>query len=366
MKIGILTFHRAHNYGAVLQCYALQETLKKMGHTVEVIDYYPEYLLTPYRIFSISRLSNYNPLKIMKAFAIELLLMSKRVKRYHAFKTFINKNLNLSPTVNGKNIPSTYDTYIIGSDQIWNPAITKGFDPVYFGFFNFDKAGKKIIAYAASMESKMLDEKSKEFYINALNNFDAVSVRESKLAELLQPLHSKKIETVIDPTLLADRCIWNRIIARPKIKEKYVLVYQVRRNKNTIRIAKNIAKQINAIVIEVTAWHTTHFNKYRFQCSSPEEFLGFIKNAACVVTTSFHGTAFSVIFNRPFYCIELGDNGNTRSQSFLNSIGLCDRMLKKDETPKYTEIDYDNKINNIIVKIREASLRYLRENIKEL
>lgn len=363
MKIGILTFHCAHNYGAVLQCYALQETLKRMGHDVEVIDYRPQYLLTPYNIFNKRRILSKNQKFMIKSCIREILLLAARIKRYNAFDKFIKNRLNLSDRVMERKIPNCYDVYIMGSDQIWNPKITHGFDPVYFGYFDFKKSKRKYISYAASMEAKMLNVETKNFYIKALSNFDAVSVRETKLAELLKPLTSKKIETVLDPTLIADRSIWDSIIRKPNIKHKYVLVYQVRNNENTMRIASEIANQINAVVIEVTAWLNICFRKNRFQCASPEEFLGLVKNAACVVTTSFHGTVFSIVFNRPFYCIQLDDYGDTRAQSLLRQIGLSERMIKKNLTPDFTEINYDDGINKCLSQLHEESLHYLFDNI---
>lgn len=363
MKIGILTFHCAHNYGAVLQCYALQETVKQMGHDVEVIDYRPQYLLTPYNIFNKHRILSKNPILVIKHCIREIFILAVRLKRYKAFNKFIVDRLKLSHPIIKHDIPDSYDTYIMGSDQIWNPQMTQGFDPIYFGYFEFQKGPKKYISYAASMETKLLDDKSTNFYLDALNNFDAISVRETRLAELLQPFTTKKIETVLDPTLLVDRSIWNRIALQPSIKRKYVLVYQVRYNKNTLCIAHYIANQIDAIVIEITAFPSM-FSKYKLQSSSPEEFLGLVSNAACVITTSFHGTAFSIIFNRPFYCLQLEDEGDTRAQSLLKSIGLCDRMIKSNESPKFTEIDYNDEINKRIFQLREDSLNYLRNNIK--
>ena len=350
MKIGILTFHCAHNYGAVLQCYALQEILKSMGHDVEVINYRPEYLLKPYRIFDLGRFKHKNPLKLIKAILKEIILFRKRVARHNIFQHFINERLNLSNEVSREQIPSYYDVYIMGSDQIWNPKLTKGFDPVYFGCFDFKKGRKKYVAYAASMEAKTLSFQEKEFYKRVLDNFDAISVRETQLAEQLRQLTEKEIKVVLDPTLLADRAIWNKIAKTPKIDKKYILVYQVRDNINTIRIAQDIARQLNVKIVELAAWLSPHFDERRLQCASPEEFLGLIRNATCIITTSFHGTAFSVIFNRPFYCIELRDGQDTRSRSFLNSINLGDRMIKKEDSPKFSFIDY-SAVNDNLAKI---------------
>lgn len=357
-KIGILTFHCAHNYGAVLQCYALQETLKKMGHDVEVIDYRPEYLLTPYNIFNKCRIQSKNPILVIKHSIREMLLLAVRIKRHHAFDKFITNRLNLSYHVAGHNIPDCYDVYIMGSDQIWNPKITKGFDPVYFGKFNFQKKGKKYISYAASMEAKTLSEQVKNSYKKLLKNFDFISVRETQLAALLQPLTDLNVSVVLDPTLLADISIWNDIAKDPNIKDKYVLVYQVRTNDSTLYIADNIAKQINAKVIEITAWHDIKFRNNKLQYESPESFLGLIKNASCIITTSFHGTAFSIIFNRPFFCIQLDDEEDTRSISLLKSLKIENRLISKDDNPVFVNIDY-KEINKRMSQLKKSSLEIL-------
>ena len=365
MKIGILTFHCAHNYGAVLQCYALQETLRQMGHEVEVIDYRPDYLVKPYKWFDIHWFISRNPINAARKFSKEIVLLLTRIKRYRAFEKFISSRLNVSDRVNFDSIPSKYDIYIMGSDQIWNPYITHGFEPAYFGKFKFSKEKRKYIAYAASMETKSLGEKAQNFYKQTLKNFDAVSVREFQLATLLQPLTDKKIETVLDPTLLADSSIWNKIAKRPKINQKYVLVYQVRGEKqNILSVANKIACQLNAVVVEVTSWFSIQFKRIKIQNAAPEEFLGLIKYASFVVTTSFHGTAFSVIFNRPFYCIRLDDGCDTRSMSLLKNIGLENRMITKDLNPVPSGIDYVE-ANKRVADLRKMSMNFLIKNIGE-
>ncbi len=358
MKIGILTFHCAHNYGAVLQCYALQETLKSLGHKVEIIDYKPNYLVSPYRSFYSKRLRGCNLLERVKAFVKEFLLMPKRIKRYNAFQSFIKNRLNLSRTVKGKDIPLQYDTYIIGSDQIWNPKITNGFDSVFFGNFNFAKNGRTYISYAASMEAKIIDKETEAYYRKALMNFDALSVREIQLKTLLQPLTEKNIELVLDPTLLADKKIWDKIAERPDIDRKYILVYEVRQDSNTERVAQQLAKEIDAEVIKITAGLNLCYSSNIKQCESPEKFIGWIKYADCIITTSFHGTAFSIIFNRPFYCLKLDDGADTRSASLLNSLSLEDRFIDKTSNLTFTSIDF-SEANKRLANMQVKSLTFL-------
>lgn len=352
MKVGILTFHCAHNYGAVLQCYALQETLKGMGHEVEVIDYRPEFLLSPYEVWNIRRYGSDN--SFLKRLMLECLTLSRWIVRHKAFDLFIQTRLCLTKE---KTIPSSFDAYIIGSDQVWNPRITKGFHLPYFGYFEFQKGSKKYIAYAASMEASSLSQEAKDFYAKALDNFDAISVREKSLADLLQPLTPKKVETVLDPTLLANTGIWESIVKRPLLNGKYVLVYQVGRDKNTQRIAHHIANQIEAKVIEITSLVNWRYKKNVYQCCSLEEFLGWIKYACCVVTTSFHGTAFSVIFKRPFYCLKLG-RGDTRVASLLQELGLADRMIEKTSSPDLQAVDYQMATANLS-DLQKKSQQYL-------
>lgn len=365
MKIGILTFHCAHNYGAVLQCYATQEFLRSKGHEVEIINYRPEYLLKPYRIFvlNIKNLFKLPIVPLLKTITIEILIFGNRFRRHRGFERFINKYLNIGHVVTKENIPSDFDAYIIGSDQIWNPRITHGFDHIYFANFPFEKNNKRYISYAASMEAKGLDENQKDFYKNNLINFDAISVREKELLNLLQPLSSKKISHVLDPVLMVSPHIWDNISSDKSDTEKYVVVYQIRGNPDyTLRIANQIANQIDAKVKVLVAWLQHNPVKGTNQIASPTQFVNTIRNAACIVTTSFHGTVFSVVFNRPFYTIKLNDGADSRSMSLLESLGLEKRLIEVDDSPIFTEIDYSI-ANQKLDKLRQESQDYLLNNL---
>lgn len=358
MKIGILTFHCAHNYGAILQCYALQEVLKKMGHTVEVIDYRPLFLKEPYSIFSLHRIFSRDPSRLIKRVISELLSLPKQIKRYNNFEHFIKTQLSLS----APGIPSYYDIYIMGSDQIWNPRITRGFDGNYFGYLPFPKGHRKYIAYAASMEVENLSNTEKDYLQEALHNFDAISVREEQLACLLRSLTNNKIHNVLDPTLLADPSIWNRFLFQLPMRKKYVLVYQVRIDKNVERIANHIAKQLNAKVIVLSA-PTWRKSKRVYQTESPQSFINWIKHACCVITTSFHGVAFSVTFKRAFYFVSLGA-GDIRAVSLLKMMGLDERVIDKAASPLFCEIDYNGMgIDDRLNKYRKISFDFLSSSV---
>lgn len=362
MKIGILTFHCAHNYGAVLQCYATQEFLRSQAYDVEVINYRPEYLLKPYKLFDITRFKSKNPIQFVKKIIIESIILRKRYKRWKGFEKFINNYLNIDDIATKNAIPSDYDAYIVGSDQVWNPIITRGFDTIYFANFPFEKGGKKYISYATSMEAKSLDETQIEFYKKNLSNFDALSVRENILLKLLQPLTSKSIAHVLDPVLMTPAQVWDKISSNNLNTEKYVVVYQVRHNPNTLRIAHHIANQIGAKVKILVAWLQFNPINGTDQTATPEGFVDTIRNAACVVTTSFHGTAFSVVFNRPFYTVKLNDGADTRSMSLLEAIELTDRLINVDDEPTFTSIDYSI-ANQKLDKLRKESQDYLLNNL---
>lgn len=361
MKIGILTFHCAHNYGAVLQCYATQEFLRGKGYEVEVINYRPEYLLRPYKLFDKTRFKSNNPIQFIKKIIIELIIFKIRYKRWIGFEKFINNRLNIGNVVTKNTIPSDCNVYIVGSDQVWSPRITRGFDSVYFANFPFAKGDKKYISYAASMESKSLDEIQVEFYKKNLSNFDSLSVRENVLLQLLQPLTSKSIAHVLDPVLMTPTQVWDKISSNNSNTEKYVVVYQVRSNPNTMRIARHIAHQLGTKVIEISTWLQLH-TKGMIQDATPEEFINIIRNAACIVTTSFHGTAFSIVFNRPFYTIKLNDGRDSRSTSLLESLNLRERLIEINDLPVFTDIDYSI-ANHKLNELSKISQDYLLNNL---
>lgn len=356
MKIGILTFHCAHNYGAVLQCYATQEFLKSKGHDVEVINYRPKYLLRPYHLFDKKYITRGGLKRILKNIVQEIIIFPTRYKRWRVFQRFINNKLSLSKPFSGlSSVPDTYDAYIVGSDQIWNSNITCGFDDVYFCNFLFSKENRKYIAYAASMESKTLSDEDRTFYEEQLRNFDFISVREKNLQELLSPLTDNSIQHVLDPTLMVPSNVWSKFIGEATEKERYVLVYQTMPDENTSRIAKELACQLNVGVVEVGAV-VSFYNRGDYNDVSPEEFVCLIKNAECVVTTSFHGTAFSIILNRPFYTLVQG--WNTRSSSLLVKLGLQDRMISPASTPLFAEINYSD-VNTKLDILRKESQDFL-------
>lgn len=358
MRIGILTFHCAHNFGAVLQAYALQEYLLKVGYNVYIIDYKPDYLVDSYKIFG-----NFpSGFKSIKALLGECMRLPRRIKRYTAFASFTDKymrklKLNLHAT------NQIIDIFIFGSDQIWNKEISHGrYDPIFLG--NFEAArGKRKIAYSASSGHKLMNDKELDSLCRYLRKFTAVGVREESLHDLLIPHVPCDVCIVLDPTILVDRDVFEKILRKPKVSKKYILVYQaylVRNGKGSrdiIEIAEHLAKQIDGIVIDLSFYLTFYKKKYS-KVVSPEEFLGYVKYAECVVTNSFHGTAFSIIFEKSFYTIKVNKKVDMRALSLLDSLDLAPRMIDKEIRPVLTTVDY-LKSNENLMLLRDCSRKFL-------
>lgn len=366
-KIGILTFHTAHNYGAVLQCYALQEMLKSMGHDVEVIDYRPGYIEDAYKLFPDRRQESSSFIQCVKLMLRDLLLYPVKSARARKFTSFVRKHLNLSASVPGTDIPSGYDVYIVGSDQIWNKAITKGYDKVYFCDFHFEKLHRKYLSYAASTELSDISADDSCLFNSHLDRFDSISVRESGLADFIKVHFNKNVDTVIDPTLLHDKTFWDKLIEPKEDRGDYILLYQARYNAELVEKAEKIAAAMNCRLVEMSAWTIPLARMHKDGMSaSPLEFIDMIRNAKMVLNTSFHGTAFSVIYGVPFYYVALSDGWDLRATSLLNELDLADRILPLEACSAdacQTQLDF-SQAHALLASLREHSKQFLLNGIQ--
>jgi hypothetical protein len=334
MKIGILTYHQAHfrfvqkhNYGAILQAYALKETLRELikDSDVEVINYIPaiDNDKRYKKYFLRSKIPNSLLLKFKTALFLAL-QFPKTFKRQRKVKHFISSHLNLSLKVYQEFKENyDYDIFVLGSDQIWNKGILGYFDPVLWGDFK-TKDNAKIISYAPSGGIKEFQDKDRVYIKNKLNKLNNISVREESFKLLLQPLSEQDIFITLDPTLLANPNIFTRIAKPPKTNTKYVLIYLLSDNNgDIINLAKHIAKTLN---LEI---HTITFldNKWRshkniHETCSPQEFLGFFMHAEYVLTNSFHGTAFSLVFQKEFLSFLSNQPKDERIINILTKLDL--------------------------------------------
>lgn len=364
MKVGILTFHRALNYGAVLQCFALQETLKELNCSVAVIDYRPDYIEKYRKVFSCYSLHNRRGLKDKtKELLVRSLLAKKTIRARTAFDCFLDEFLNIESFNSLDELETNYDAIVIGSDQVWSPTIGNGFDYIYWG--NFPHSRTKLVSYAASIGGH--NTISNEMWgriSNLLSNFDSISVRESSFAEQLSK-HTGQITTVVlDPTLLVDKQKYDSIAQYPDYNN-YLLLFLIVEDKNAIRFAEEIASEKGLKIIRIKAieeFEKCDKNIIDYYSIMPQRFLGYFAKADFIVTNSFHGTAFSLIFQKYFYSLD--STKIDRAKSLLDSLGLSDRIINSQELGHYTEIDYSG-FNERLENLKNNSLVYLRKSLKE-
>lgn len=328
MRIGILTFHRAHNYGAVLQAYALQEFLRSYGHEAIIIDYRQPYIEKIYKCFSLKRCFSKNPLLILIKIARELKQYNSRKIKKEKFEAFNYSFLHLSqPVINSGEIPCDYDVYIHGSDQIWNPKLLGGYDFVYFGMYK--TAIKSIkLSYAASMEMKHFSLTDTQALCKGLANLSYISVREKKLIEFLAPFTNKLVVNTIDPTLLASSDIWSVMCKKSITSMPYILIYQVGKGTSVKEQAILFSKKIGLKVLSVNQMNL-----------SPEEFVCYIRYAKCIISDSFHATVFALLFNKDFYTMATGTGSDIRFTGLLEELQLESRIVR-EPISQYNSINY--------------------------
>lgn len=355
MKIGILTFHNAHNYGAVLQAFALREYLKSLGHQVEFVNYHIKEF-DKYAIYPTSLNDKVSFIQRFKLIIIFILSFYRRILRYKKFKRFIDRHLISSKKMTREtfNVQGAYNAIIFGSDQIWNPIITKGFDPIYWGDFN---AGEEVlkVAYAASMDYSIDSTEARYILTKFLMNFNAIGVREFDMIPMLKHLTHLKIHHVLDPTFLVSISCFDKIKKTPRIKEKYVLIYTVLGHSKVTLLAKKIAKELNCSIIDLASNISAKRKINTIETASPEEFIGYIANAQCVITTSFHATVFSILYRKPFYSLNLTNTG--RTAALLKDLELENRLVDlSGYMPDFSECCYDSLDNKLLPKIKKSKI----------
>lgn len=368
MKIGILTYHRAHNFGAVLQAYALLTTLKNRGHDVEMIDYWPRYRSGQYDLFNWEYyLDGKLPLLARcKYFIKRSASFCERIIRYRKFNVFIESELKISSDhyENGLEIKDIYDAIICGSDQIWRCKKNTGgkfFDEVYFAKYPKRSLAKKI-AYAASMGVEDIGETELKELEKNLRNFDYIAVREASLATIVSKLSTKPILQVLDPVFLLSRDQWQRKITIVK-RKRYLLFYHLLYCEDAVDLANRVAKDKGLEIIEIRGivepflWASNVYTT-----AGPIDFISLIANSEYVVSTSFHGVAFAILFEKQFSALGFRNNGS-RVYSLLSSMGIEGAFLDITKGSYFDAIDYQ-KVSVELVKLREKSLEFLTSSLE--
>lgn len=363
-KVGILTFHGAHNYGSVLQSYASVQTLRQLGYTPEIINLRNQAQLDAYKVFNTKSLSH----RLFK-----LLISHKLISRRKKFEYFINYVLPVSQREyrTGKELDVDvldYDIYYTGSDQVWNPAC-QDFESAYYLDFVHHK--HPTIAYAPSLGKGNFNDADKELIKGLLDNVDYLSCREQTGTDLISELSGRKATQVCDPVLLQTAEQWSKVAKAPNYRKKYILAYFLNNNHGNRSQLYGLQKATGYDVILLNDYIRDFFNPnitLKLD-ASPEEFLGLIRDAEIVYTNSFHATAFSVIFRKNFYTAisasrNVSNNNDSRKIDFLSSLGLESRLVRDGETisPGSEAINYQ-KVGATLDAIRANSLSYLKDSL---
>lgn len=363
MKTGIVTFHSAHNFGASLQTWALQKVLQDMGASPAVVNYRPAV---------IDRL--YHPLYDYHGIKKQMVKLGKAVKGNHSlqrsrkYDAFIEKNFNLLGSFRTyeelKEADLQLDACIVGSDQVWNIQHTGGYDPAYM--LEFLKKPARKISYAASVGTDYLLPECQEQFKRALTDFSYISVREESARPLIQNLTALPVRTVLDPTLLLDKEDYEKLRVPVSHKEKYILVYMMEKNNDVIRFANNISKLLGLPIVQRRPNRMFRNEIEPCYTATPDEFLDYVKEAEYVITNSFHGTVFSIIYGKPFLSMLHSDTGS-RTRDLLKLLELESHLVDgKDDMPDFRRFYMEDrkKTQELIEKHRSCSLAFLEEALR--
>ena len=349
VKAGILTFHRASNYGAVLQAYALQKTIENLGFTSEIIDY---------RSSAIEEA--HNPLIFNTKEGIKgLFLIPVKIMKYFRFYDFKKRYLRLSKRVDNKsieNVISDYSVLITGSDQVWNGKIS-GQDMNYFLPFNLPV---RKYSFAASLGDSYDSSWTGEMLAKFGSKFNTISLREKSAQGFVSEASGKKCRIDVDPTLLLSKNEWLEIAQKPKIKDPYILIYTLAPAPALIQAAKEMSEKTGMKIVFLNNSFTYDLNLKKTRFSTPEEFIGWFSEADFVFTNSFHGTVFSIIMNKPFLVNKNAILGvNKRSADLMQQLEIENRMISdKSDMDHVCEIDW-TKSNLLLSKQVNEAKAYL-------
>lgn len=368
-KVGVLTFHSSNNYGALLQCYALSKTLEDFGLNVSIINIRKEY------IKDISEKKFIAKNKYLAKDFIENSIFQKE------FDIFRDKYLRGKFTKSIKKIEElksfseTYDAVIVGSDQVWRYAYTKNTQKSFFLDFVSDKTIK--VSYAASFGLDYFegDAELEATIKKLINRFDDVSVREDVGVAICKNKFGIEAAHVLDPVFLLNSHDYENIITEEKdnIEEPYLAYYLLNTDKfrtelisNTLKFS-NLKKTINIYTNERFSFRKPSFPISKFKFKSFSSWLKILKNAKFIVTDSFHGLAFSIIFNKQFICIANKARGASRMKSILSLMGLEHRLIFEGQDTydlnNMNKVDYEI-VNKKLQFEKNKSLIFLQKALK--
>lgn len=375
-KVGIVTFYRAYNYGAVLQAYALAERIKSLGYECEIIDYsmagflelrkrnrvrslYEKIkrILTNPSYYVNVHIMEYKKQKKIKSLGDTIDIRNRKFMEFN--KAYFKTNGAYYETYSQlADAELDYDAYVCGSDQIWNPYICE-LDPNYF--LTFAPADKRV-AYAPSIGISRIPEKMHQTYRDLLADMRFLSVREKQGAKELEKILRRKVETVVDPTLLLTRSDWEKLIPEHPVEEPYVLNYFLGDD-------KYVYQYIDAVEKKYAGRFKIVNLLFDLSSCGPVDMLSLIKGASLVFTNSFHGMLMSINFNVPFVVGKtLKDmqkrDGRSRVDEIMDTFQLKNRIWNFGEAMQEAWEELDYSAANVILETKRAeSLQYLSDAI---
>lgn len=342
MKIGLLTYNKSANYGAVLQCYATCRILKELGHNVELINVEQE---------------DY-PWWKHAGFYLKDKAFDRFQERFYAPKTRLFHNVDEI-----REAHFDYDCLLVGSDQTWNPDISKNLCMAFF--LDFGKKECRRISYASSFGFEKWPEKYndlKRIVSPALSRFQYISVREETGRQILKETFGIDAIKVLDPTLLFTD--YSEVIGQIEEKDE-VVSYLLNRSPKQLKEGRRIAKLFGCTPKMISTIYPYWGYRYIYP-PSMERWLQYMGGAKLVITDSFHGVVFSLIFRRNFVVITPENGRNSRLVDLLRMTGLEDRYHNENETLKPEDItktiDYD-KVNSILDTQRKISVDFLKTSL---
>lgn len=360
-KILTITFHKANNYGAVLQAYALQKELNKK-YDSKILDYDNKFISNEYVLFK----KNDGNLKSKLIRKVkDILKIYKAIRRINSFNKFRKKIKLFSYNEFLNSDVNNIDCCIAGSDQIWNPKFTGGFDDIYF-LRKIDKSIKKISYAASSCEIK--DDLIGKKIIENIKDINSLSVREETLNNYIRQNSNIKSTVVVDPVFLLEKGEWKKLLIKNNrlISKKYIFAYSVGNATDLYYFTLNtLAKKTGYKIIyfDVYDLKIKHRKKSCYQYG-PEEFINLLYYSEFVVTTSFHGFALSSIFNKKMF-ITLSSHSD-RLVTSINNFKLNNFVVNdKNDIDRIFNGDFDwTESNKLIKQKREESINWLIDAIE--
>lgn len=363
-KVGIVTFHTADNYGALYQCYALQETIKNItNYNVEIIDYCTKKHIYAYKLLrkrstnplknivrNLNVLLKYKPLREkqlkFKAFRQKYLMLSN--KRYHSEIEFLSSAM-------------PYHICVTGSDQVFQPYI-EDYKAFYMDFDNY--SGKKV-AYAPSFGISDFSSEVEERVQPLVMDYDHLSCREEDGAAFLTRLTGKTVPVVLDPVFLLSPFKWRELCSQVTSESApYIFIYDLNGGSQLVKVAKKIQKKINLPIICATSNSSLKDKGVRFSLNlGPLDMINMIDNASYVITDSFHGAAMSLCLNKKVIVKVANKVASSRLLSLFNQLNISNQIINDDCQFDEGNI-YFNSYAQQLEKLKTSSLNYLKKSLE--